>query len=71
MQLPLENCVKKVYFSPEEGKLPILINSGGSYFITSNINDFLGPICPCADDEVWDGVEEAKRQLHDHGGADH
>jgi hypothetical protein len=24
-----------------------------------------------SDDEVWDGVEEARRQLQDHSGADH
>jgi hypothetical protein len=51
-QCPRENRVKTVYFSQKEGELPIVINSGASYSVTLNINNFVGPIRPCSTNEL-------------------
>jgi hypothetical protein len=44
--MPTKNHVKTVYFSKKEGKLRIVIDSGASYSVTPNVDNFVGPICP-------------------------
>jgi hypothetical protein len=41
-----------VYFSRQEGELPIILDSGASHLVTPNHSDFLGPIRPCTTKEL-------------------
>jgi hypothetical protein len=43
---------KVVYFSRKDGELPIVIDSGASYSVTPNLQDFVGLICECSTKEL-------------------
>jgi hypothetical protein len=43
---------KTVYFSRKDGELPIVIDSGASYSVTPNLQDFVGPIRECSTKEL-------------------
>jgi hypothetical protein len=43
---------KTVYFSRKDGELPIVIDSGASYSVTPNLQDFIGPIRECSTKEL-------------------
>jgi hypothetical protein len=43
---------KTVYFSRKDGEPPIVINSGASYSVTLNLQDFVGPIRECSTKEL-------------------
>jgi hypothetical protein len=43
---------KTVYFSRKDRELPIVIDSGASYSVTPNLQDFVGPIRECSTKEL-------------------
>jgi hypothetical protein len=41
-----------IYFSRKDNQLPIIIDTGASFSVTPNLDDFLGPIRPCTTKEL-------------------
>ena len=41
-----------VYFSRDKKELPIVLDTGASFCITPNVDDFVGPIEPCSTSEL-------------------
>jgi hypothetical protein len=41
-----------VYLSRDKNEFPIVLDSGASFYITPNVDDFVGPIKPCSTSEL-------------------